>query len=503
MITGSYDYKMRYWDFQGMNANMNSFRIVEVCSGQQVRSVSYNCDTQNVLAIVQGNQAFLLSKEGKKINCTVRGDMYLTDMAKTKGHTSLITDGSFSPTERSIFSTCSSDATIRIWDITKRLHGIEQQITYTNIIKCTDAKGLKVQPTCLQYTHDGKYIFVGCLDGSLQGFSSTKDFHRPTFLIRNQHTPQSDICSIRFFKNDYNFLSRSIDGSMKVWDTRNFKKALFAWYNLDTRFPGSKVDISPDQKVIVTGTSDGLSQETKLAQLHFFDAESFKEVSKITIGEDTITDIRWNSELNQIFTGCGSVVKVFYDPYISEKKGALQFVNKQPRQKRPEDIEYEKPIITPHSLPLFKEKSYYKQKKEMRKKIREEEQKLEEEQQEVFGKGKQGKVGGAQTLPQFFMKELQSAPDITQDPQEALLKLNNIAQEKGKFVSNAYKLTQPISVLDPNAQDVEHLQLLDSIQDKCPKCGLKVCTCSKRLVFELNKYERYEQNVKDQNKQQK
>lgn len=52
---------------------------------------------------------------------------------------------------------------------------------------------------------------------------------------------------------------------MKVWDTRNFKKALFAWYNLDTRFPGSKVDISPDQKVIVTGTSDGLSQETKLA----------------------------------------------------------------------------------------------------------------------------------------------------------------------------------------------------------------------------------------------
>lgn len=503
MITGSYDYKMRFWDFAGMNVNMNSFRIVEVCQGQPVRSVSFNSDSQNILAVVQGSQAFLLTKEGKKINQTVKGDMYLMDMSKTKGHVTFINDGQFSPTDRQLFSTCAQDATVRIWDVTKRLHGIEQQMTFTSIIKCTDEKGYKAAPTCLQYTRDGKYVFVGCIDGSLQGFSTTQDFHRPTFLARHYHTPQNEICGLAFFNDNTRLLSRSLDGTMKLWDIRNFKKPINAWYNLDTRLPGAKVAVSPDQKVIVTGTSDGQTAETKLAKLHFYDATDFREIQQIAIGEETITDIKWSPTLKQILVGLGSTVKVFFDPYLSEKKGALLCVNKQPRQKRPEDIEYDMPILNPHALPMFKERSYFKQKRDERKKEEQLQKELKEQKEVLTGKGRGGKIGASQTLPQYFMKELQSMPDINQDPQDALIRLNKIAIEKPIYVTNAYQHTQPVNILDPDAQEGEQLQLLSAIKEKCPKCGLKVCTCSKRLEFELNKYERFEQSVKDQTKQQK
>ena len=59
----------------------------------------------------------LLNKDGKKGYTSVKGDMYLTDMSKTNGHVSIVHDGKFSPIDKNIFSTCSLDATIRIWDV--------------------------------------------------------------------------------------------------------------------------------------------------------------------------------------------------------------------------------------------------------------------------------------------------------------------------------------------------------------------------------------------------
>ena len=43
--------------------------------------------------------------------------------------------------------------------------------------------------TSISYTEDGNMIFGGCLDGSLQGFSTKHNLHRPEMTVRNAHRP--------------------------------------------------------------------------------------------------------------------------------------------------------------------------------------------------------------------------------------------------------------------------------------------------------------------------
>jgi len=65
------------------------------------------------------NRDGLLGKE------TIRGDMYLMDMNKTRGHPSFIYDGKYSPVDNHLFATCGVDSTVRFWDVNKKLHGVD------------------------------------------------------------------------------------------------------------------------------------------------------------------------------------------------------------------------------------------------------------------------------------------------------------------------------------------------------------------------------------------
>lgn len=48
-----------------------------------------------------------------------------------------------------------------------------------------------------------------------------------------------------------------MDGSLKIWNIKNFKKPLVAHYNLHTYNPGSKIAISPCDNIVITGNTEG------------------------------------------------------------------------------------------------------------------------------------------------------------------------------------------------------------------------------------------------------
>lgn len=57
VLSGSYDYSVRMYDFQGMNAHLNSFRQFEPFEGHQVRSLSWSPTSDRFLCVTGSAQA--------------------------------------------------------------------------------------------------------------------------------------------------------------------------------------------------------------------------------------------------------------------------------------------------------------------------------------------------------------------------------------------------------------------------------------------------------------
>lgn len=101
------------------------------------------------------------------------------------------------------------------------------------------------------------------MDGSLQGFSTKHNLHRPEILIRNAHRPQEEYSSILSYPDSSKIVSRNTDGTMKVWDLRKYEKPYVHYSNLPNYFPGSKMCWSPDYSLLVVGTSIGKEVDEK------------------------------------------------------------------------------------------------------------------------------------------------------------------------------------------------------------------------------------------------
>ena len=125
MVTGATDYSMKMWDFQTMNRKLKPFKDFKPFDGHPVRALSFSPSGEHFLCCCGNNQAKIYNSEGVRRKTTVRGDMYIHDMANTKGHVSSINDGRWHPKEESTFATASQDGTVRVWDVNAQLVGIE------------------------------------------------------------------------------------------------------------------------------------------------------------------------------------------------------------------------------------------------------------------------------------------------------------------------------------------------------------------------------------------
>lgn len=147
VITGSSDYTVKIYDFNGMKSDFRGFRSFEPHEGHPVNAVSfvgcyfwgcfglalrlylvkclnytrskamltifwqyiiYICTLQlswspsgDAFLVVTGSaQPKLYDRDGKELGEMIRGDMYIRDMKNTKGHISGCTGGHWHPTDR-------------------------------------------------------------------------------------------------------------------------------------------------------------------------------------------------------------------------------------------------------------------------------------------------------------------------------------------------------------------------------------------------------------------
>ncbi|KAL5863755.1 hypothetical protein ACOSQ3_001269 [Xanthoceras sorbifolium] len=439
VLSGSYDYTVRMYDFQGMNSRLQSFRQLEPSEGHQVRTLSWSPTSDRFLCVTGSAQAKIYDRDGLTLGEFVKGDMYIRDLKNTKGHICGLTCGEWHPKAKETILTSSEDGSLRIWDV----NDFKSQ---KQVIKPKLARPGRVPVTTCAWDREGKCIAGGIGDGSIQIWNLKPGWgSRPDIYVEKGHS--DDITGLKFSSDGRILLSRSFDESLKVWDLRLMKEPLKVFEDLPNHYAQTNIAFSPDEQLFLTGTSVE-RESTTGGLLCFFDRAKLELVSRVGISPTcSVVQCAWHPKLNQIFATAGDKSQggthILYDPTLSER-GALVCVARAPRKKSIDDFEAQPVIHNPHALPLFRDQP---SRKRQREKILKDPVKSHKPELPITGPGYGGRVGVSKgsLLTQYLLKQGGMIKEtwMDEDPREAILKYADAAAKEPKFIAPAYAQTQP------------------------------------------------------------
>eukprot|EP00743_Colponemidia_sp_Colp-15_P009177 GILK01010013.1.p1 GENE.GILK01010013.1~~GILK01010013.1.p1 ORF type:complete len:569 (+),score=120.33 GILK01010013.1:113-1708(+) len=473
LLTGSNDYTVKMWDFAGMHSDMRSFRSIEPHENHQVQALSFSPTGAEWLVCTGNAQAKLYDRDGKDIMTCVKGDMYISDMTFTKGHTHSLTGGQWHPSNREQFITSSLDGTVRVWDTTAKPVGVDFELPQKHVLKARNGRGLKTAVYCCCYSPDGGYIGAGCEDGSLQLWQNRNSFQKADVTIREAHRVGSETSSVKFFSDNRRVLSRGGDDTLKIWDIRNASRPIKVWEDLPNHILQTEVTLSPDEQLILTGTS--VKKNEGNGVLVMIDAESLEKVSQIGVSDSSVVRILWHPKINQILIGSADAkVHMLYDPTLSDK-GAMLFVGRKSRQKREEDLQFGSiPIMLPNEMDYVDDDDTSSARQRVR--ARKDPIRSKKPPLQVQGPGG-GKVAGPRSMTQFIMQEMYRQDIGVEDARAEFLKHAKAAEENPQYVTKAYTKTQPKPIFDYSQYEDDSSILDRDMSTKCPNCGMKLCVC--------------------------
>ncbi|KAK2986347.1 hypothetical protein RJ640_026611 [Escallonia rubra] len=439
VLSGSYDYTVRMYDFQGMNARLESFRQLEPFEGHQVRSLSWSPTADRFLCVTGSAQAKIYDRDGLTLGEFMKGDMYIRDLKNTKGHITGLTCGEWHPKTKETVLTSSEDGSLRIWDV----NDFKSQ---KQVIKPKLARPGRVPVTTCAWDREGKCIAGGIGDGSIQIWNLKPGWgSRPDIYVAQCHS--DDITCLKFSSDGRILLSRSFDGSLKVWDLRKMKESLRVFEDLPNNYAQTNIVFSPDEQLFLTGTSVERDSTTG-GLLCFYDRTKLDLVSRVGISPTcSVVQCAWHPKLNQIFATAGDKKQggthILYDPSLSER-GALVCVARAPRKKSIDDFQPQPVVHNPHALPLFRDQP---SRKRQREKALKDPLKSHKPEIPMTGPGHGGRVGTTKgsLLTQYLLKQGGMIKEtwMDEDPREAILKYADVAAKDPKFIAPAYSQTQP------------------------------------------------------------
>lgn len=94
------------------------------------------------------------------------------------------------------------------------------------------------------------------------------------------------------FTDSQKFASRSMDDTLKLWDIRNTSKTIYDWDNLTNLSSKTNIALSPNEKVIVTGTS--VRKNHGFGTLTGFSVDDGQKVSEVPLGKTSVICLTWH-----------------------------------------------------------------------------------------------------------------------------------------------------------------------------------------------------------------
>ncbi|BGP33973.1 hypothetical protein JCM10296v2_005788 [Rhodotorula toruloides] len=476
VVSGSYDYDCKLWDFGGMNASFKPFRTFECRPGHQVLDVQFSITGDSFLAATGSTQVKLYDRDGAEICEFNKGDMYIRDLRNTDGHVAAVTAVAWHPKNHSLFLTASSDSTLRIWDRENR------RKSKSVIVVKSKERGGKTKVTACAWSPDGKTIAAACDDGAIHLWSASSNFTRPNSTCEGAHEKGTITSSIVFSPDGKHLATRGGDGTLKLWNPKALKKPLAVATSLPSLNSETNAVFSPDSRYVLTGTAGshagvlaGGVEEERAKELEkeggvgagrvmVFATDGLQLVRAIDISPFSVVRVLWHPRINQILTGSADgSIHVLYSP-ATAVKGVTLAVTRAPKARAADDFasaaDLDRPIIAPHSLPMFKEDGGMgtsaggRGGKRKREKERHDPQKTLKPMPPVVGPGRGGRIGAAAT--QHVVQGLVRNSMRDQDPREALLKYAS-ADPNDNTWTKAWAATQPKPVFDtrPDTEEEE------------------------------------------------
>ena len=448
LVSGGLDYEVKFWDFVGMDSSMRSFRSIRPCESHVIKNLAFSSTGDKLLVVSGSAQAKVLDRDGHEHFELVKGDQYVVDVRRNKGHIAALTSGLWHPKIKEEFVTASADGSLRIWLTDHRGKKAKE------VVKCKSQQGLKATPTSCTFSRDGLLLCAGCQDGSVQMWDHRKSFVNVALMMRNAHQNGADITSVQFGYDNHHVATRANDEMLKLWDIRSFKKPVNQVGDLFSRFEMTDCSFSPDDRMVITGTSVDKGQTA--GKLIFFDKTNFDRVMEMECGQSHIIRSMWHPKLNQMIVGSGDgMVRMFYDPDRSIN-GAKLCAGKQRTKAKKTQFVSNKQIITPYSLPLFKQ-DRQKSTRAQAVKARKDPVKSRRPDLPMGMKGTGGRVAaGGSTLHSFMAKQISvKNKDDHIDPRERILRHAKESEENPYWIAPAYKRTQPKSIFRDSKEDEE------------------------------------------------
>ncbi|KAH9821044.1 WD40-repeat-containing domain protein [Melampsora americana] len=452
IISGSYDYNCKLWDFGGMNSNFKPFRTWEPRESHQVHQTLWSNTGDSFLVVTASNQPQLYDRDGSQIAEYIKGDMYIRDMRHCAGHIAELTSCAWHPKDNKTFITSAADSTIRIWDVENK------RKSKSVIVLKSKERGTRTKITACAYSPDGKTIAAAGMDGTLNLWATSSNFSRPNSTVENAHEKNSETSCLQFSNDCKTIVSRGGDHTVKLWDVRAMKKPLAVKNGLNSMNPENNLIFSPDQKYILTGISAEVDKNLG-GRVVVLDKTTLEIHKTIAISKANVVRVLWHPKINQILTGSSDgTIHVLYSPHLSTR-GATLSLSRTARVRGPgeEDVDLERPIITPHALAMYKTDEPIvaggRGGKRKRERERQDPVKTLKPMPPLTGPGKGGRVGASAT--QHVVQGLVKDSIRHEDPREALLKFAAEHEGEASKFTGAWESTMPKPIFDERLLEEE------------------------------------------------
>ncbi|EER08278.1 conserved hypothetical protein [Perkinsus marinus ATCC 50983] len=311
-------------------------------------------------------------------------------------------------------------------------------------------------------------------------------YGKADMIARTAHTDV--VTAVKVLEDGHRMLSRSLDGTMKMWDCRKLRAAtpVRTWDNLPCTDEHTDITISPDESMALTGTGDGR------VVVYDLQSEAVEPLKSYTFRTQSAVRTFWHPVLQQIVVACSDGNAYFlYDRYQSVN-GALLFAQHSVPKKKDIEEQYMPQKVYNYDEMVQRGGQFRETRSGKLRRTRDADKRRDKQRRERMGipdPDEQHKIKPAAPPPESTAEEtifsnklgIEKEKYIDEDPQKTLLAVET---KKGdSFVNQAYARTQPQNILDYSDVKSAGDRLL-SKKRYCPKCGVKMCTCGYLTALE-------------------